>query len=57
MKKVLVVLNKMHIFQRRKVTGKVVLSRYDENTVPTAFQGPGKKLKIVESSISMTALV
>jgi hypothetical protein len=29
----------------------VVLSRYDENTVPTSFSGPGKKLLTVESSI------
>jgi len=38
----LVVLDKNAYFQGEKVTGKVVLGRYDENTKPTSFQGPGK---------------
>ncbi|WP_116786970.1 gliding motility protein GldM [Flavobacterium psychrotrophum] len=38
----LVVLDKNAYFEGEKVTGKVVLGRYDENTVPTSFDGPGK---------------
>lgn len=38
----LVVLDKNAYFEGEKVTGKVVLGRYDENTVPTSFEGPGK---------------
>ncbi|MFM2214299.1 MAG: Gliding motility transrane protein GldM, partial [Bacteroidota bacterium] len=38
----LVVLDKSAYFQGETVTGKVVLGRYDENTKPTSFQGPGK---------------
>ena len=38
----IVVLDKNAYFQGEKVTGKVVLGRYDENTMPTSFQGPGK---------------
>ena len=38
----LVVLDKNAYFEGEKVTGKVVLGRYDENTKPTSFQGPGK---------------
>jgi len=38
----IVVLDKNAYFQGEKVTGKVVLGRYDETTVPTSFQGPGK---------------
>jgi len=38
----LVVLDKNAYFEGEKVTGKVVLGRYDENTKPTDFQGPGK---------------
>lgn len=40
--KAIVVLDKNAYFQGEKVTGKVVLGRYDENTKPTSFQGPGK---------------
>ena len=50
----LVVLDKNAYFQGEKVTGKVVLGRYDENTVPTAFQGPGK-IENGQAVISMTA--
>lgn len=38
----IVVLDKNAYFQGEKVTGKVVLGRYDSNTKPTSFQGPGK---------------
>jgi gliding motility-associated protein GldM len=38
----MVVLEKNAYFQGEQVKGKVVLGRYDENTVPTSFQGPGK---------------
>ena len=38
----IVVLDKNVYFQGDKVTGKVVLGRYDDSTVPTAFDGPGK---------------
>lgn len=38
----IVVLDKNVFFQGDKVTGKVVLGRYDDSTVPTAFDGPGK---------------
>ena len=38
----MVVLDKNAYFEGEKVTGKVVLGRYDENTVPTSFEGPGK---------------
>ncbi len=38
----IVVLDKNAYFQGEQVTGKVVLGRYDENTKPTSFQGPGK---------------
>jgi selenophosphate synthase len=37
----IVVLDKMPIF-KVTVKGKVVLGRYDENTKPTSFSGPGK---------------
>ena len=37
----IVVLDKNAYFQGEKVSGKVVLGRYDENTKPTSFQGPG----------------
>jgi len=40
--KAIVVLDKNAYFQGDKVTGKVVLGRYDEDTKPTSFQGPGK---------------
>jgi len=38
----MVFLDKNAYFQGEKVTGKVVLGRYDENTKPTSFEGPGK---------------
>jgi gliding motility-associated protein GldM len=40
--KAIVVLDKNAYFQGEKVTGKVFLGRYDENTKPTSFEGPGK---------------
>jgi len=40
--KAIIVLDKNAYFQGEKVTGKVVLGRYDEDTKPTSFQGPGK---------------
>ena len=50
----LVVLDKSAYFQGETVTGKVVLGRYDENTKPTSFQGPGS-IKNGQAVISMTA--
>ncbi|MGV3461242.1 MAG: gliding motility protein GldM [Flavobacterium sp.] len=50
----IVVLDKNAYFQGEKVTGKVVLGRYDENTVPTSFQGPGK-IENGQAVINMTA--
>ncbi len=50
----LVVLDKNAYFQGETVTGKVVLGRYDENTKPTSFQGPGKIVN-GQAVISMTA--
>ncbi|NMH27577.1 type IX secretion system motor protein PorM/GldM [Flavobacterium silvaticum] len=50
----IVVLDKNAYFQGEKVTGKVVLGRYDENTVPTAFNGPGK-IENGQAVINMTA--
>jgi gliding motility-associated protein GldM len=50
----IVVLDKNAYFQGEKVTGKVVLGRYDENTVPTSFQGPGK-IENGQAIINMTA--
>jgi gliding motility-associated protein GldM len=38
----IVVLEKNAYFQGEAVKGKVVLGRYDENTKPTSFQGPGR---------------
>ena len=38
----MVVLDKNVYFQGEQVKGKVVLGKYDANTVPTSFQGPGK---------------
>ncbi len=38
----IVVLEKNAYFQGEKVTGKVVLGRYDSNTKPTSFSGPGR---------------
>ncbi|QOG02355.1 gliding motility protein GldM [Flavobacterium sp. MDT1-60] len=50
----IVVLDKNAYFQGEKVTGKVVLGRYDENTKPTSFQGPGKIVN-GQAVISLTA--
>ncbi|KGO86010.1 gliding motility protein GldM [Flavobacterium rivuli WB 3.3-2 = DSM 21788] len=50
----LVVLDKNAYFQGEKVTGKVVLGKYDENTKPTSFQGPGK-IENGQAVINMTA--
>lgn len=52
--KAIVVLDKNAYFQGEKVTGKVVLGRYDENTKPTSFEGPGK-LENGQAVISLTA--
>jgi gliding motility-associated protein GldM len=38
----IVVLDKNVYYQGEKVTGKVVLGKYDEDTKPTSFSGPGK---------------
>ncbi len=52
----LVVLEKSAYFQGEVVKGKVVLGRYDENTKPTSFQGPGKiNPSTGQAEISMTA--
>lgn len=50
----LVVLDKSAYFQGEQVTGKVVLGKYDSNTKPTSFQGPGK-IENGQAVISMTA--
>jgi gliding motility-associated protein GldM len=50
----IVVLDKNAYFQGEQVTGKVVLGRYDENTKPTSFQGPGKLVN-GQAMISLTA--
>ncbi|TDW46528.1 protein involved in gliding motility GldM [Flavobacterium sp. 270] len=50
----IVVLDKSAYFQGEKVTGKVVLGRYDENTKPTSFQGPGQIVN-GQAVISLTA--
>ena len=50
----IVVLDKNVYFQGEQVKGKVVLGRYDENTKPTSFQGPGK-LDNGQAVISLTA--
>lgn len=50
----LVVLDKNAYFQGEKVTGKVVLGRYDANTKPTSFKGPGK-IENGQAVIDMTA--
>ncbi|MEA9411547.1 gliding motility protein GldM [Flavobacterium sp. PL02] len=52
--KAIVVLDKSAYFQGETVTGKVVLGRYDENTTPTSFSGPGK-IENGQAVISMTA--
>ena len=50
----IVVLDKNAYFAGEQVTGKVVLGRYDANTVPTSFAGPGK-IENGQAVISMTA--
>lgn len=50
----LVVLDKNAYFQGEKVTGKVVLGRYDENTKPVSFNGPGK-IENGQAVINLTA--
>ncbi|MCW2119068.1 gliding motility protein GldM [Flavobacterium sp. 7A] len=50
----IVVLDKNAYFQGETVTGKVVLGRYDANTKPTAFAGPGKIVN-GQAVISLTA--
>ncbi|MFL9830573.1 gliding motility protein GldM [Flavobacterium sp. ARAG 55.4] len=50
----IVVLDKNAYFQGEAVTGKVVLGRYDENTKPTSFSGPGKIVN-GQAVISLTA--
>ena len=52
--KAIVVLEKNAYFQGETVKGKVVLGRYDENTKPTSFKGPGK-LENGQAVISLTA--
>ncbi|KGO94248.1 type IX secretion system motor protein PorM/GldM [Flavobacterium subsaxonicum] len=50
----IVVLDKNAYFQGEQVTGKVVLGRYDPDTKPTSFKGPGK-LENGQAIINMTA--
>jgi gliding motility-associated protein GldM len=50
----IVALDKNVYFQGEQVTGKVVLGRYDESTIPTSFQGPGKLVN-GQAVISLTA--
>ena len=50
----IVVLDKNAYFQGETVKGKVVLGRYDANTVPTSFNGPGK-IENGQAVISTTA--
>lgn len=50
----IVVLDKNAYFQGENVTGKVVLGRYDANTKPTSFSGPGKIVN-GQAVISLTA--
>lgn len=50
----IVVLDKNVYFAGEQVTGKVVLGRYDANTVPTSFDGPGK-IDNGQAVIAMTA--
>jgi gliding motility-associated protein GldM len=50
----IVVLDKNAYFQGEAVKGKVVLGRYDENTKPTSFSGPGKIVN-GQAIISLTA--
>jgi gliding motility-associated protein GldM len=50
----IVVLEKNVFFEGETVKGKVVLGKYDPNTVPTDFSGPGK-IENGQAVISMTA--
>ncbi len=50
----IVVLDKNAYFQGEKVTGKVVLGRYDANTKPTSFKGPGS-IENGQAQINLTA--
>nr|WP_294936801.1 gliding motility protein GldM [uncultured Flavobacterium sp.] len=50
----IVALDKNVYFQGEQVTGKVVLGKYDANTKPTSFNGPGK-IENGQAVISMTA--
>jgi len=50
----IVVLEKNAYFQGEQVKGKVVLGRYDANTQPSSFKGPGK-IENGQAVISMTA--
>jgi gliding motility-associated protein GldM len=50
----IVVLEKNAYFQGETVKGKVVLGRYDANTTPTKFVGPGK-IENGQAVISLTA--
>jgi gliding motility-associated protein GldM len=50
----MVILDKNVFFEGETVKGRVVLGKYDANTVPTAFNGPGK-IENGQAIISMTA--
>ena len=50
----MVILDKNAYFQGEKVTGKVVLGKYDANTKPASFQGPGR-IQNGQAVIDMTA--
>ncbi|MFN7014024.1 MAG: gliding motility protein GldM, partial [Bacteroidia bacterium] len=50
----MVVLEKNVFFEGETVKGKVVLGKYDANTVPTSFSGPGK-IENGQAVISLTA--
>lgn len=50
----IVVLDKNAYFQGEKVSGKVVLGRYDANTKPIDFKGPGK-IENGQATINLTA--
>ena len=50
----IVVLEKNAYFQGEAVKGKVVLGKYDENTRPTSFSGPGR-IENGQAVIAMTA--
>ena len=50
----ILVLDKNAYFSGEKISGKVVLGRYDENTIPTSFSGPGK-IENGQAIIGMTA--